>query len=448
MTRPKNKKGRHDRIMIPSNIDEESLLLREGPPSSALAEQLVNFANEAFIFADVSQSRRKTDGETEAQHPSAPPQSFFADVVAPPLTEFHLKNTKVVQSREQILTLLPKGGVCVAVETGTGSFAREILSALEPARLDLCDPDFNAFDDSPFAAGINQGIVTMHEGDGAEHLAAQPDCHFDLIHLQTDHSYVGAARALEQAGRKLKDEGYIICTNYTTYSPLDGAKCGVARAVNEFCHRNGFEVICLALNSLGYHDVALRKQAGFVGAGWNGAVLDAPDPATFLPDVWEHLIHQYQIRSVLDVGAGVGWSTKWFTDRGIYTLGIEGWHEAIERSLCKANIIEHDYTSAPFIPSMVLDLAWCAGFVEQIDEEFIPNFMASFRSCQYVCLTHAEPGEESVHHVNCRPTEYWIRKMDEFGFDYDPVETAYLRSTDKHKAPRGRRTLTFFKRRG
>jgi hypothetical protein len=62
-------------------------------------------------------------------------------------------------------------------------------------------------------------------------------------------------------------------------------------------------------------------------------------------------------------------------------------------------------------------------------------------------LTHAEPGDVGHHHVNCRPTDYWVRKMNEFGFEFDAAETAFLRSTDKHKAPRGRRTLTFFTRR-
>jgi hypothetical protein len=222
----------------------------------------------------------------------------------------------------------------------------------------------------------------------------------------------------------------------------------VARAVNEFCLGAGFEIICLALNSLGYQDAALRKCPGSpANAHLGGAPLDAPDTATFLPDVWSYLIDKYHIQSVLDVGAGAGWSTKWFADQGLYTLGVEGWKEALDKSQCRPNIVEHDYTVAPFIPSMLLDLAWCAGFVEHIEQEFIPNFMASFRACRYVCLIHAEPGQTGHHHVNCQPTEYWIRIMNEFRFDFDAAETAHLRSTDIHKAPRGRRTLSFFKRR-
>lgn len=433
--------------MIAHQTNDENDLEREDQTETILPEKLINVANEAFVFQSFSRTQLDTRTRAPSRFP-APTHSYFSDVTPPPLAELHLQNARVVAGREQILALLPKGGVCAEIGTGTGSFGQQILCALEPAKLHLCDRDFDSFDDSPFAAAIEQGIVELHEGDGAEHMAAQPDGHFDLIHLQAGRSYVDAARALEQAGRKIKVTGHILCANYTTYSPLENVKYGVARAVNEFCISYRYEIVCLALNSLGYHDVLLRSLPIPTGTGHlGGAHLDAPDTATFLPDVWEYLIDKYQIQSVLDVGAGAGWSTKWFVDHGVYTLGVEGWQEALHKSQCRGNIVEHDYTAAPFVPSMLLDLAWCAGFVEHIAEEFIPNFMASIRACKYACLIHAEPGQPGYHHVNCQPSEYWVKKMSEFGFDCDEAETARLRSTDKHKTPRGRRTLLFFKRR-
>jgi SAM-dependent methyltransferase len=433
--------------MIERHASDQSLNLNDDKPCPRLAEQLLEFANEAFVFADASRTRHKAKVDFRHNRSAVPSQSYFADVEPPPLADFHLRNTRVVPSPEQILPLLPKGGVCLEIGTETGSFGRQILAVLEPSKLHLCDRDFNSFDDSPFRQAMEDGIVELHEGEPAEQLAAQPDAHFDLICLRPDHSYVSAARALEHAGRKLKENGCIVCANYTTYAPLEGIKYGVARAVNEFCHAAGFEIAYLALHPHGHYEAALRKSISPGHHHLGGAVLDAPDSATFLPDVWEYLIDKYQVCSVLDVGAGAGWSTKWFAQRGIYTLGVEGWREALEKSRCRSNIVEHDYSDGPFIPSMLLDLAWCAGFVEQIEEEYIPNFMASFRACQFVCLTHAEPGDVGHHHVNCRPTDYWVRKMNEFGFEFDAAETAFLRSTDKHKAPRGRRTLTFFTRR-
>jgi len=427
---------------------DETLSQPASQQETLLAEQLLEFANEAFVFADTARSGQATKADQSPLRFPSVSQAFFADVEPPLLSPIHLKNTRVVPSREQILPLLPKGGVCVEIGTGTGGFGQQILSVVEPAKLHLCDRDFNLFDDAPFTTAIEQGIVELHEGEAAEHLAAQPDRHFDVIFIHPDHSYVAAARALEQAGRKIKDDGCIICANYTTYAPLEGNKCGVVRAVNEFCHTGGFEIIYLALHSLGYQDVALRKRAGqFETEHLGGAFLDAPDTNTFLPDVWDYLIEKYQIHSVLDVGAGAGWSTKWFASRGVYTLGVEAWQAALEKSQCRDNIVEHDYSSGPFVPSMLLDLAWCSGFVEQIEEELIPHFMASFQTCGYVCLTHAEPGQPGHHHVNCQPTEYWINKMNDFGFEHDAAETTRLRSTDKHKAPWGRRTLTFFKKR-
>ena len=426
--------------MTSSPLAEENLSVTEAPQETLLAEQLVEFANEAFVFGASS----KNSGAKTAQSAVLKPENYFADVTPPKLSPWHLKNTRVLPSREEMLHQLPKGGVSVEVGAGKGLLSRQILFAVEPSKLHICDHDFHSFDDRPFAAAFEKGTVEFHEGDPAEFLAGLPDHHLSLVFLHLGPSYTAAARALEQAGRKLKEDGQIICANYTAYSPIEGVKYGVARAVNEFCHINGFEVSHLALDALGYQDAALRKCAT---ERPSGVCLDVPDTNSFLPDIWEHLIGKYDISSVLDIGACAGWSTKWFVDRGIYTLGVESWREALERSRCRANVIEHDYRYGPFIPSMVLDLAWCAGFVEQIEEEYIVNFMSSFRTCRFVCLTHAEPGQSGPHFVNCQPTEYWIDKMDTYGFDFDADETAYLRSTDTYKAPSGRRTLTFFKTR-
>lgn len=416
------------------------------PQEGLLAQQLVGFANEAFVLgASAARPPQQRECDTDRARFS---EKFFADVSPAPLSPLHLQNTRVLPHREALLQSLPKGKLCLEIGAGNGALTRQILLHLAPGKLHVCDRDFHSFDDSSFDSAGKQGVIEYHEGDAAEYLAALPDSYADLIFLRPGPSYSATARALEQAGRKLKDDGAIICGNYTTYSPLDGAKYGVARAVNEFCHAGCCEISHLAFHPLGFHDVALRKCAApLAGAHLNGLCLEAPDTNTFLPDVWEYLIGKYDIRSVLDIGAGAGWTTKWFVDRGIYTLGVESSREALEKCRCRANIVEHDYRTGPFIPSMVLDLAWCAGFVEQIEEEYMLNFISSFRACRYVCLTHAEPGRQSPHNVNCQATEYWIDKMDNYGFDFDEAETAYLRSTDKYKTTSGRRTLAFFKTR-
>ena len=204
--------------MIALPTAEETARPQEGQPGLNLSEQLVGFANETFAFSDAWRTRETTQTRNDSKR-RATPLAYFADVTPPPLHPLHLKNARIAQSREQILPLLTKGGVCVEIGCGSGEFSRQILSALEPAKLHLCDRDFTTFDEAPFADAVTQGTVELHPGEPAEYLAGQPDRHFDFICIQAGTSYMATAHALEQAGRKIKDSGFILCANYTAYAP-------------------------------------------------------------------------------------------------------------------------------------------------------------------------------------------------------------------------------------
>jgi hypothetical protein len=418
--------GRQERVAIPGKLAAASKAVAAGIHNRRLAEP-----------PRVSMTRFL-----------APPRAYFTDVEPPALHDFHLSNSRVLPCRESILPLLPKGGLCAEFGTQTGDFAKHLLAVLQPSQLHLYANDFGSFEHAHFQSAMDRGAVQLHAGAAEEQLAGTPDGEFDVIYLHPDESFARTARSLALASRKAKDDGYIICANYTAYSPLDGIKYGVSRAVNEFCHQGRFEIVFLALHPLGYNDVVIRRRGQTrENEHLGGAFLDAPDFNTHLPDVWMYLIDKYHVKSVLDIGAGAGWSTKWFADQGLLALGIEGWPEALEQSQCRDRIVAHDYARGPMVPSMVFDLGWCAEFVEHIEEEYIPNFMASFQACSHVCMTHGEIGQLGYHHVNCQSTDYWIEKMRPYGFDYDAEETAHLRTTDTRRAPWGRRTLTFFKKR-
>ncbi len=187
---------------------------------------------------------------------------FFAGAVPPELTESNLRNSRILPTRFHILSLMPKGGICAEVGTQIGEFARHILSTLQPAKLHLFDIDFTPFDHAQFQDVIQQGQVELHHGDSSALLSAMPDGHFDFIYIDGDHSYEGVARDLEQAARKIKGDGWIVCNDYTMYSPLEKTTYGICRAVNEFCLRHGYEIRYLGLHPWGYHDVALKKQDG------------------------------------------------------------------------------------------------------------------------------------------------------------------------------------------
>lgn len=175
-----------------------------------------------------------------------------------------------------------------------------------------------------------------------------------------------------------------------------------------------------------------------------GAYLECNDANTYCPDVWQYLIDKYHIKTVVDIGAGAGFNTVWFHERGLHAVAIEGWDEAIASTkMPMERVIQHDYTLGP-LPIPRTDLAWSSEFVEHVEERFIPNWMATVKCCRYFVFTFAVPGQTGYHHVCERPYEFWQQICNLNGFVEIPEETAYLRSTDQGGAW-GRKTLSMFR---
>lgn len=144
---------------------------------------------------------------------------------------------------------------------------------------------------------------------------------------------------------------------------------------------------------------------------WLGGYFPEGDPGSTCTDVWEWALEKYKFHSVIDVGCGAGTAMRWFEARGCDVLGVDGLPPPHV-----TNIVEHDYTLGPYEPQQSFDLCWCCEFVEHIDEEYIPNFVATFRSARYVMMTHGLYWQDGHHHVNCQRPEYWIKRMNASGF--------------------------------
>ena len=149
-----------------------------------------------------------------------------------------------------------------------------------------------------------------------------------------------------------------------------------------------------------------------------GGCILSGDSATYVTVVWDKLIELFNIKSMLDVGCGCGYSTKYFIDKGVESLGVEGYIPAITNSLVKDNLEIHDYTLGVFVPLKRYDLAWCCEFVEHVEEKYVDNFMKTFDMCDVVAMTHGVPDQPGYHHVNCQEAEYWIKKLEEYDFEY------------------------------
>jgi SAM-dependent methyltransferase len=175
--------------------------------------------------------------------------------------------------------------------------------------------------------------------------------------------------------------------------------------------------------------------------GHLGGYIHGGDPGTWSPHLWSWVLEEFQIRSVLDVGCGEGHSTKFFHDQGCEVLGIDGCMQAIQDSVIPAHVIQHDLCEGPFVPDHSFDLVWSCEFLEHVDEEFVPNILATFgHAAKAILVTHAFPEgrrsraqsnrrqERGHHHVNCKPTSYWIRKIESMGFECQVAGTRQART--------------------
>lgn len=142
----------------------------------------------------------------------------------------------------------------------------------------------------------------------------------------------------------------------------------------------------------------------------------------------EYLIKKFDIKSMLDIGCGPGGMVEVANKLGLEVKGIDG-DDKVERAESISKLIEiWDFNNAPFVPEKKYDLGWSVEFVEHIDIEFMPNFVETFKSCKYIAMTHALPGQPGHHHVNCKPFEYWLGVMEYNGFKILVEETNQMRA--------------------
>jgi hypothetical protein len=153
------------------------------------------------------------------------------------------------------------------------------------------------------------------------------------------------------------------------------------------------------------------------------------------PSVWKHMLLDYGVKSVLDVGCGRGVSTSWFAAHGVDVQCVEGSHDAAVRTLLPDpvnQLVEHDFSRGPWWPEHTYDAVWAVEFLEHVNLQNHINYLTAFRKAALIFVSTSRLGGR--HHVEVHSDEWWIRKYELYGLKYDAALTEQVRAWAKDES--------------
>ena len=171
------------------------------------------------------------------------------------INDEQLENCKVFSSREKILEVLPKNGICAELGTANGVLSHQILDINKPKKLILVDIVLQK------ELPIEPDVVESIEGDSVEVMNQFEDNYFDWIFIDTEHTEEQTNKELQVCKNKIKHDGYIALHDYIRYIRVDDKNnYGVVDSVNRFLKENqDFEVVCLSLEPHMFNTIVLRR---------------------------------------------------------------------------------------------------------------------------------------------------------------------------------------------
>lgn len=132
-------------------------------------------------------------------------------------------------------------------------------------------------------------------------------------------------------------------------------------------------------------------------------------------NLWRFMIGQVAVRSIIDVGCGMGISSSYFLSQGVDVLCLEGSSDAVSRNvLPKERIVEHDFSLGPWWPSATYDAVWSVEFVEHVGRQYMHNYLPIFKKAALVFVTSS--GQGGWHHVEVHEKWWWRARMAAEGF--------------------------------
>lgn len=190
-------------------------------------------------------------------------------------------------------------------------------------------------------------------------------------------------------------------------------------------------------------------QADLIVEGDLGGTNPLGDPDSWCPELWQKLHTLFDIRSMLDVGCGVGQAQAFFHSLGVTTLGIDGSARVLAHHVLREDaFLLYDLCVGPLLLPEKYDFVWCCELAEHLDEKYVNNVITTLvANCRKVLGFCAAPkGAGGHHHVNCQDPPYWIELLEKAGMKHDRELSQYGR--DLTMPEQSGRSASYFQRSG
>jgi predicted O-methyltransferase YrrM len=169
-------------------------------------------------------------------------------------------------SREDLLEELPKGAIVAEVGAAFGDFSKEILQRVVPEKLHLVDPWHSQRYESgmglieeKFSREIAAGVIVLNRGLSVDILPTFPDNYFDVIYIDTDHTYETTLAELRLSEKKLKPGGLLTGHDFCIGNIVSPWPYGVIGACHQFCVENNWGYRYLTLEHHGHYSFGLAR---------------------------------------------------------------------------------------------------------------------------------------------------------------------------------------------
>eukprot|EP00977_Amphora_coffeiformis_P018462 scaffold6506_cov171-Amphora_coffeaeformis.AAC.10 len=177
-----------------------------------------------------------------------------------------------------------------------------------------------------------QGSRPLHRSSVMYYSSSSPGSDFDLMHAISSSSSSSSQTGKNNNNNNKEGIVDILGVPSGEAVALPNAR-RVGLAIDQKRHKEGY---------------GGKGDSPHLGGFWNDL-----DLTTMSPYLWMHMVKNYNIKSVVDLGCGLGHAAAWFDTHQVKTKCVDGSADALNRSVVALEkqadvLVEHDFALGPW----------------------------------------------------------------------------------------------------